>query len=61
MDLSDTDYEVEHGLAWITIDRPERMNAFRARTVDELIHLFTRAWAEDEVGVVCLPVSARCF
>ena len=45
MDLTDTRYEVENGLAWITIDRPERMNAFRARTVDELIHLFTRAWA----------------
>jgi naphthoate synthase len=62
MDLSDTDYEVEHGLAWITIDRPERMNAFRARTVDELIHLFTRAWVEDEVGVVCLTgAGERAF
>ncbi len=54
MDLTDTRYEVEQGLAWITIDRPERMNAFRARTVDELIHSFTRAWASDEVGVICL-------
>ena len=54
MDLTDTRYEVENGLAWITIDRPERMNAFRARTVDELIHLFTRAWASPEVGVICL-------
>ena len=54
MDLTDTRYEVENGLAWITIDRPDRMNAFRARTVDELIHLFTRAWASPEVGVICL-------
>ena len=54
MDLTDTRYEVENGLAWITIDRPDRMNAFRARTVDELIHLFTRAWASSEVGVICL-------
>src|SRR5947209_1151579 len=54
MDLTDTRYEVEDGLAWITIDRPDRMNAFRARTVDELIHLFTRAWASREVGVICL-------
>src|SRR5258707_15845713 len=30
------------------------MNAFRARTVDELIHLFTRAWSSREVGVICL-------
>ena len=38
MELTDTRYEVENGLAWITIDRPDRMNAFRAKTVDELIH-----------------------
>src|SRR5205807_99022 len=54
MELQDTEFEVEDGLAWITINRPERMNAFRARTVDELIHLFTRAWASTEVGVICL-------
>src|SRR5216110_4073247 len=30
------------------------MNAFRARTVDELIHCFKRAWADPTVGVVAL-------
>jgi 2-ketocyclohexanecarboxyl-CoA hydrolase len=53
-ELTDVRYEVEQGLAWIIIDRPERMNAFRARTVDELIHCLKRAWANPEVGVVCL-------
>jgi len=53
-ELTDVLYEVEDGLATITINRPERMNAFRARTVDELIHCFKRAWADREVGVVCL-------
>src|SRR3982751_2135399 len=53
-ELTDVRYEVEDGLAWITIDRPERLNAFRARTVDELIACFTRAWASPEIGVVCL-------
>src|SRR5215203_6678174 len=53
-ELSDVRYEVEDGLAWISIDRPERMNAFRALTVDELIHCLKRAWASTEVGVVCL-------
>jgi naphthoate synthase len=47
-------YEVEDGLAWITIDRPERMNSFRARTVEELIACFKRAWASPEVGVIAL-------
>ena len=31
MDLTDTSYEVDNGLAWVTIDRPDRMNSFRAR------------------------------
>src|ERR1035441_7914808 len=54
MELTDTRYDVDNGLAWITIDRPERLNAFRAQTVDELIELFTRAWSSRDVGVVCL-------
>jgi dihydroxynaphthoic acid synthetase len=54
MTLEDVRYEVEQGLAWITIDRPERLNAFRARTVDELIGCFKQAWADASVGVVCL-------
>src|SRR5881275_2155010 len=62
MDLTDVSYEVEDGLAWITIDRSERMNAFRALTVDELIHCLKRAWASPEVGVVCLTgAGERAF
>jgi 2-ketocyclohexanecarboxyl-CoA hydrolase len=53
-DLTDVLYEVEDGLATITINRPERMNAFRGRTVDELNRCFKHAWASGDVGVVCL-------
>jgi 2-ketocyclohexanecarboxyl-CoA hydrolase len=53
-ELTDVRYEVDRGLAWITIDRPDRLNAFRARTVDELIRCFKSAWASPDVGVVCL-------
>lgn len=53
-DFTDVTYEVDNGLAWITINRPERYNAFRARTVDELVHAFKRAWVDDTVGVVAL-------
>jgi naphthoate synthase len=52
--LTDVTYEVDHGLAWITINRPERYNSFRGRTVDELVKCFKRAWSSDEVGVICL-------
>ena len=53
-ELTDVMYEVDHGLAWITINRPERYNSFRARTVDELVKCFKRAWSSDEIGVICL-------
>lgn len=52
--LTDVRYEVEGGLAWITIARPERYNAFRAHTIDELILAFKAAWADASVGVVAL-------
>lgn len=53
-ELSDVLYEVDRGLAWVTINRPDRYNAFRARTVDELIRSFKAAWADPAVGVVAL-------
>ena len=55
-------YEEDDGLAWITIDRPERLNAFTAHTVDELIACFKRAWAAPGVGVLALTgAGERAF
>jgi naphthoate synthase len=60
--FTDVRYEVEHGLAVVEIHRPERLNAFRARTVDELIHAFKAAWADPNVGVVALTgAGERAF
>jgi naphthoate synthase len=53
-DLTDVLYEVDDGLAWITINRPDRFNAFRGRTIDELIWAFKAAWVDRTVGVVAL-------
>ena len=53
-ELTDVIYEVERGLAWITINRPDRYNAFRGRTVDELTQCFKQAWADPKVGVVAI-------
>jgi naphthoate synthase len=54
MDLTDVAYDVSDGIATITINRPEVYNAFRARTVDELIHCLKSAWGDAGVGVVIL-------
>ena len=53
-EFTDVSYEVDNGLAWITINRPERYNAFRGRTIDELIWSFKMAWADKNVGVIAL-------
>lgn len=52
--LEDVAFRVDDGLAWIVIDRPDRYNAFRAKTVEELIACFKAAWADTSVGVVAL-------
>jgi len=54
MAYEDILYETRDGVAWITINRPAVRNAFRARTVDELIAAFKEAWADGDVGVVVL-------
>ncbi len=53
-DLQDVLYEVDNGLAWVTINRADRFNSFRGRTIDELIFCFKAAWADSSVGVIAL-------
>jgi dihydroxynaphthoic acid synthetase len=50
----DIRYELDGPVAVITINRPERYNAFRARTVEELIAAFRAAWAERTVRCIIL-------
>jgi 2-ketocyclohexanecarboxyl-CoA hydrolase len=60
--MEDVLYAVDRGLAWITINRPDRYNAFRGRTIDELIRAFKMAWADRSVGVVAITgAGERAF
>jgi len=52
--FTDVRYEKSDGIASVTIDGPEVLNAFRAQTVHELIAAFQDAWADRSVGVVIL-------
>ena len=53
-EYTDVVYAVEGTTAVITINRPDRYNAFRGRTIDELVDAFTRAWAAKKVRAVIL-------
>jgi 2-ketocyclohexanecarboxyl-CoA hydrolase len=44
----------ETGIVTITINRPDRLNAFRPQTVDELVNAFQTAWRDRGCGVVIL-------
>jgi 2-ketocyclohexanecarboxyl-CoA hydrolase len=54
MDFNDILYEERAGVARITINRPNVMNAFRGQTVDELIAAFLRAGWKRDIGVIVL-------
>ena len=45
-------YEVGNGRATITINRPDRLNAFRVQTIRELCEAFEAAADDDAVGVI---------
>ncbi len=53
-EYEDIMYELDGGTAIITINRQHRYNAFRGRTVDELIGAFRTAWADNSVQAVIL-------
>jgi 2-ketocyclohexanecarboxyl-CoA hydrolase len=47
-------YQAENGVATITINRPQKFNAFRGKTCEELISAFHRAGWDRDIGVIVL-------
>ena len=54
MNYEDLLYEVRNGVAWITINRPDKMNAFRGQTCEELIQALSRAGYDRSIGAIVL-------
>ncbi|MGH8009429.1 MAG: enoyl-CoA hydratase-related protein, partial [Candidatus Binatia bacterium] len=54
MDFTDILYDKRDGVAVVTMNRPQVLNAFRAQTVDEMIEAFHDAWADRDIGAVIL-------
>lgn len=54
--MDSTDLIVEHRdhVAYITINRPDKMNAFRGQTCDELINALHRAGYDRDIGAIVL-------
>ena len=54
-------YSVEDGIATLTLNRPEKMNAFTARMRDDLVAAFDLTDADDAVRVVIVTGAGRAF
>jgi enoyl-CoA hydratase/carnithine racemase len=54
-------YAVEDGIATITLNRPEKLNAFTARMMKELIGVFDLTDNDDAVRAVIVTGAGRAF
>jgi naphthoate synthase len=53
-DYTDITCHKANGMARIAFNRPEVRNAFRPKTINEMIDAFRHIWADPDVGVVLL-------
>jgi enoyl-CoA hydratase/carnithine racemase len=61
MDYTEIRYEVADHVLTITLDRPDRLNAFTPTMQSELIDAFDRADADDDVRAVIVTGAGRGF
>jgi enoyl-CoA hydratase/carnithine racemase len=61
MEFEQIRYEVAHGVLTITLDRPDRLNAFTPTMQHELIAAFDAADADDDVRAVIVTGAGRGF
>jgi enoyl-CoA hydratase/carnithine racemase len=54
-------YGVEDGIATITLNRPDKLNAFNARMMSELIAVFDDTDGDDAVRAVIVTGAGRAF
>jgi enoyl-CoA hydratase/carnithine racemase len=61
MSFQEIRYEIEDGVLTITLDRPDRLNAFTQTMGRELIEALDRADADDDVRAVVVTGAGRGF
>lgn len=61
MSYTQIDYKVADRVLTITLNRPDRMNAFTRTMMDELIDAFDRADADDDVRAIVVTGAGKAF
>ena len=61
MELQDTSLDIYDGIATVTLNRPDKLNAFTGRMMNEMIDIFDRTDADDDVKAVIITGAGRGF
>ena len=61
MELQHTTYQLKDRVALITLNRPERLNAFTVRMRDELLYLLAQVDQDDSVRAVVVTGAGKAF
>src|SRR3954464_4507638 len=61
MDYEQIKYDVADGVLTITLNRPDRLNAFTPTMLGELLDAFDRSDADDDVRAVVVTGEGRAF
>src|SRR4051794_16212198 len=61
MDYETVLLDVSDGVATLTLNRPEQMNAFTLKMMREMIDAFDRIDADDDVRAVVVTGAGRAF
>ncbi len=61
MAYQDIEFEIDSGVALITLNRPDRLNAFSGRMGEELGEALAKSDRDDEVRAVVLTGAGRAF
>ncbi|MEY4365471.1 MAG: hypothetical protein RLZZ305_815 [Actinomycetota bacterium] len=61
MELQDTSLDISDGIATVTLNRPDKLNAFTGRMMNEMIDIFDRTDADDDVKAVIITGAGRGF
>ena len=54
-------YDVEDGVATLTLSRPDKLNAFTVQMMDEMLHALDRVDADDAVRALIVTGEGRAF
>jgi len=53
--------QIDHGILTLTLNRPDKLNAFTAKMMNEMIDVFTKVNSDDSVGAVIVTGAGRAF